>query len=191
MKSSRGILAAAFAAVLAWPLAAQEKREPGKMAGARSESITATVEAINTESRELTLKGPKGNFVVMEVPESVKRFSEIRVGDRLNVRYTEALVLELHKADSAAKLGMSAVAGAERLPGKKPAGIFSRQITATVAVENVDAAVPSITVQTADGNTHSFRVRDKKNLEGVHPGDKIVITYHEAVAVQVSSPPAK
>lgn len=193
MKSSRGILvAAALAAALAWPLAAQEKGEPKKqMAGARSESITATVEAINTATRELTLKGPKGKIVVVEVPESVKRFPEIKVGDHINVRYTEALVLELHKADATAKLGMSTESGVERMPGKKPAGVVSRQITATVAVEAVDAATPSVTVKTADGNTLSFRVQDKKNLEDVHPGDKLVITYSEAVAIQVSTPPAK
>jgi Cu/Ag efflux protein CusF len=194
MKSSRGILAAAaLAAGLAWPATAQEKEESKKTmaAGAQSTSITATVEAINTAARELTLKGPDGNVVVMGVPESVKRFSEIKVGDRLTFRYTEALLLELHKADAAAKLEMSEVSGVERLKGEKPGGIVSRQITATVAVEAVDAAAPSITVKTSDGNTQSFRVKDKKKLEGVHSGDKFVITYHEAVAVQVSAPAAK
>lgn len=193
MKSSRGVLAVAvLAAGLAWPLAAQEKEEPKKqMAGARSESITATVEAINTAARELTLKGPRGNVVVVQVPESVKRFPEIKVGDRISVRYTEALVLELHEADATARLGVSAETGVERATGVKPAGVVSRRITATVAVEAVDAAAPSITVRTAEGNTVSFRVQDRKNLENVRPGDKLVITYAEAVAIQVSAPQAK
>lgn len=193
MKSSRRILAAAaLAAALAWLVAAQEKAEPKKqMGGARSASITATVEAINTATRELTLKGPKGNFVVVEVPESVKRFPEIKVGDQVNVRYTEALVLELHKADASAKLGTSTETGVERTAGVKPAGVVSRKITSTVAVETIDTATPSVTVKTVDGNTVSFRVQDRKNLEGVNPGDKLVITYAEAVAVQVSAPQAK
>ena len=55
----------------------------------------------------------------------------------------------------------------------------------------MDAAAPSITVKTADGNEHSFRVKDAKRLEGVDPGDKIVITYSEAVAIKVSAPAAK
>lgn len=161
------------------------------MAGARSESITATVEAINTAARELTLKGPRGNVVVVQVPESVKRFPEIKVGDRISVRYTEALVLELHEADATARLGVSAETEVERAAGVKPAGVVSRRITATVAVEAVDAAAPSITVRTAEGNTVSFRVQDRKNLENVRPGDKLVITYAEAVAIQVSAPQAK
>jgi Cu/Ag efflux protein CusF len=193
MKSRRGILAAAaLAAVLALPAAAQQKGQPKKVASDRdSVSVTATVEAIDTAARELTLRGPKGNLVVMECPESVKRFNEIKVGDQITVKYMEALVLELHKADSGAKLGMSQTTGVERMKSEKPAATVSRQITATVAVEAVDAAVPSVTVKTADGNTLSFRVQDKKKLEGVNPGDKLVVTYSEAVAMQVSTPKAK
>jgi Cu/Ag efflux protein CusF len=161
------------------------------MAGGQSTSITATVEEINTEARELTLKGPKGNFMIMEVPKSVKRFPEIKVGDRLTFRYSEALLLALHKADAGATLGMSGQLGGESYPGKKPGGMYSRQVTATVAVEAVDAAAPSITVKTSDGKTRSFRVQDKKDLEGVNPGDKLTITYHEALAIQVSAPPSK
>ena len=66
------------------------------------------------QARELTLKGPKGNYVVMECPESVKRFNEIKVGDQITVKYMEALVLEVHKADSSAKLGTEGAMGVER-----------------------------------------------------------------------------
>lgn len=197
MKSGKILAVAALAAALAWPMAGQEKAAP-KAAGAAKQmaaeneaSITATVEAIDTAKRELTLKGPKGNVVVMEVPESVTRFPEIKVGDHLSVRYKESLVLEVKKADAAAKLGMTTDAGLQRTEGKKPGGVITRTITATVEVVAVDPAAPSITVRTADGNTYSRRVRDVKNLEGVHAGDKIVIKYSEAVAMQVSAPPAK
>ena len=187
MKSGRILAAAALAAAVAWPVAAQEKKVDER----HSESITATVEAIDTAARELTLKGPKGNYVVMECPDSVKRFNEIKVGDQITVKYMEALVLAVHKADAGAKLGTTAQTGVERMKTEKPAATISRQITATVAVEAVDMAAPSITIKTADGNTQSFRVKDKKKLEGVNPGDKLEITYSEAVAMSVSTPPGK
>jgi Cu/Ag efflux protein CusF len=112
------------------------------------------------------------------------------VGDKLNFRYTEALVLELRKADPAAKLGMTVDSSIERKPSEKPSGVVSRTITATVEVVSFDMKAPSITVRSADGNTHSFRVQDVKNLEGVKAGDHIVVTYKEALAIQVSSPEA-
>ena len=108
MKFGRILAATAFVAVLAWPVTAQEKMEsqkPKSIGGAQVSSVTATVEAIDTANRVLTLKGSDGTLVDVEVPDSVKRFSEIKVGDKLNFRYTEALVLELRKADPAAKLG--------------------------------------------------------------------------------------
>ncbi|HYB53214.1 MAG TPA: hypothetical protein VEG84_05055, partial [Thermoanaerobaculia bacterium] len=94
MKRSTSLAAAAAIAVgLAAPLAAQQAMEQKKpMEAAQMESITATVVAIDAAKREVSLKGPKGNVVVVEVPESVKRFSEIKVGDELNVKYTESLV---------------------------------------------------------------------------------------------------
>ena len=193
MKFGRILAATAFVAVLTWPVNAQEKMEsqkPKSIGGAQVSSVTATVEAIDTANRVLTLKGPDGSLVDVEVPDSVKRFSEIKVGDKLNFRYTEALVLELRKADPAAKLGMTVDSSIERKPSEKPSGVVSRTITATVEVVSTDMKTPSITVRSADGNTHSFRVQDVKNLEGVKAGDHIVVTYKEALAIQVSPPAA-
>ena len=48
---------------------------------------------------------------------------------------------------------------------------------------------PSITVVTADGRTLTRKIADKKNLEGVSAGDKIAITYTQALVV--AAEPAK
>jgi len=190
MKRSTSLAAAAAIAVgLAAPLAAQQAMEQKKpMEAAQMESITATVVAIDAAKREVSLKGPKGNVVVVEVPESVKRFSEIKVGDELNVKYTESLVVAVKKADATAKLGTTTDTGMTRMQGEKPGAVVSRKITATVEVQAIDASVPSVTVLKADGSSLAFKVEDRKNLEGVHVGDKVVITYTEALALQVSSP---
>src|SRR5262249_50081908 len=157
----------------------------------QSTSITATVQAIDSAKRELTLKTSEGETVVMEVPESVQRFSAIKVGDRVNVKYREALVLDVHKADPSAKLGVSQERAVERKPGEKPSGIISQQVTATVAIEAIDPKTPAVTIRTADGDKISFQVKNPKNLEGVSVGDKVVITYQEAVAISFTAPPAK
>ncbi|HEY6931485.1 MAG TPA: hypothetical protein VJA66_17575 [Thermoanaerobaculia bacterium] len=191
MRSRRVLSAAVLAAALAWPAAAQEKKAERKtMGGAQVSSITATVEAIDSANRVLTLKDPDGSVTDVQVPESVKRFSEIKVGDHLTIRYTEALVVEVRKADPTAKLGTTMDSGIERKAGEKPGAVVSQTIHSTVEVVSTDMKAPSITVRSADGNTHSFRIQDAKNLEGVKPGDHISITYKEALAIQVSAPPA-
>ena len=45
--------------------------------------IQASVENINKEKREITLKGPQGNLVTLTATEAVERFDEIKVGDRI------------------------------------------------------------------------------------------------------------
>src|SRR5215472_6179949 len=94
MKSGKVVGAALLAAALAWPVAAQDKMqaqktEPKAMGGAQVTSVTATIEAIDTANREVTLKGPDGNMIAIEVPEAVKRFSELKVGDKVTFRYSE------------------------------------------------------------------------------------------------------
>jgi Cu/Ag efflux protein CusF len=64
-------------------------------------------------------------------------------------------------------------------------------MTATVEVESVDMKAPSITIKGDNGHTLAYRVQDVKNLEGVNKGDKLVITYNEAVALKIATPPAK
>jgi hypothetical protein len=59
--------------------------------------LSADVVAIDYDKRTVTLKGPKGNEVTYDVDETVKRFNEVKVGDQVVVRYTEALALKVTK----------------------------------------------------------------------------------------------
>ena len=72
-----------------------------------------------------------------------------------------------------------------RSTGPKPGATISEQMTATVKVKAIDAKVPSVTVESEDGRTLSFKVDDKKNLKGVNVGDKVEITYTSAVMITV------
>lgn len=65
---------------------------------------------------------------------------------------------------------------------------MARQTVQTVTVKSVDMSVPSITVTTADGRTVTRKVEKKSNLEGVKAGDKIDITYTEALLTSVDRP---
>ena len=64
-----------------------------------------------------------------------------------------------------------------------PGGVLGTQETTTVTVKAVEMNVPSITVTTADGRTLTRKIAERKNLEGVNPGDKIDITYTQGLVV--------
>ena len=166
-------------------LARSEEPKKGLNASAAA-SITATVVKIDSAKRIISLKGPDGDIVDVSVSPAVKRFAEIKVGDKLNVTYREALVISVAKADSDKPLGMSVEESVAPVKDSaKPAGVATSRITATVAVVSVDLQKREIKIHTADGSSETYRIRDPKNVEGIKTGDKITIVYEEAVAVEI------
>ena len=57
-----------------------------------------TVEGIEYAKRRLTLKGPEGKTRTIKVDPSVKRFTEVKKGDQIVVRHTEAIAFSIRKA---------------------------------------------------------------------------------------------
>ena len=59
--------------------------------------ITAKVEKIDYKKRLITLKGPEGSVRTIKVDPRVKRLAEVKVGDEIVLRHTEAIALEVVK----------------------------------------------------------------------------------------------
>lgn len=59
--------------------------------------ITAKVEKIDYTKRLVTLKGPDGQMKTIKVDSRVKRLGEVKVGDEIVLRHTEAVALEVVK----------------------------------------------------------------------------------------------
>ena len=51
--------------------------------------VTATIQAIDSTTRTLTLRDDKGNEDTFSVGEGVKRFNELKVGQKVNITYYE------------------------------------------------------------------------------------------------------
>jgi Cu/Ag efflux protein CusF len=165
-------------------LSAQSKTIPGDVV-----TITATVEAIDATTRTLTVKGPKGNLVPITVPKSMERFSEIKVGDSVTARYHDNIVIRLKPPGEAAVDTTSE--GVTKGSGASPAGTAATQRTITATIVDIDNSVPSITFKGEKVNwTYSSRVEDKAALAKVKVGDRVDITWTEALTVSVA-PPAK
>ncbi len=77
--------------------AVMKESSPGKATIAQAQTITATVEAVDAAQRQITLKGPKGKVVPLTVGPDVRNLEQVKVGDRVAVRYLEALTLTLKK----------------------------------------------------------------------------------------------
>jgi hypothetical protein len=144
-------------------------------------TATVTITAIDQATRSVTLRAENGTVDTFTVGPAVKRFNELKVGDTIRATYYESLVLQLRKPGAAATPS-SATTAVGRLE-KTPGGVIGTQETTTVTVKAVDMNVPSLTVVTAAGLTLTRKIADRKNLEGVAPGDKIEITYSQGLMV--------
>jgi len=146
-------------------------------------TVTSTVEAIDLGTRMVTLKGPKGDLVTFRVDERAKNLPQVKVGDQVVAKYYESIAVRMAQAGEPLATETSGVTSAK--PGEMPAGVAARQVTFTASVEAIDKATPSITLKGPEGNVVTFRVLDRKNLEKVKVGDKLAITYTEALAISV------
>ena len=150
-------------------------------------TVTATVEAVEMQTRTLTLKHDDGTYVQTVVPQDVKRFSEIKIGDRITARYYENVVLRLKKpgepdVDTSAKA---------TTPAQGPAGTRASQRSITASITAIDPKVPSVTFTGPNGWKYTSRVHDVEALAKVKVGDKVDITWTEATLISVETPPAK
>jgi len=64
----------------------------------QTREITATAEQIDYAKRTVTLKGPMGNLVTYKVDKGVKRFKNVKAGDELVLRVTEAMAIVVEPA---------------------------------------------------------------------------------------------
>src|SRR4029450_13710964 len=104
---------------------------------------TAMIQAIDETDRLVTLKFEDGTVnVVLAGPEG-RRFNELKVGDKVTFTYHESAMRQLHKAGTSAPAS-SAKEGLTRGTGPRPSGMMAPQVTATVTVEAIDPALPSI-----------------------------------------------
>jgi Cu/Ag efflux protein CusF len=178
MKSTLAVLACASLSLAAGA-------QPPVVQGETVE-VTAVIEAIDHDARLVTLVDAEGDVETVYCGPEVKRFDELKVGDRVTFRYYESLVYMVRQpGDPTGLPSTTPEAVVSRTKGTRPGATLSRQVTATVTVKAIDVSAPSITVLTEDGRRATFKVDDKKNLQGVKLGDKVEVAYTRAVLISV------
>jgi Cu/Ag efflux protein CusF len=176
--------AGTMAALLLWVAGTGLAQESKPVTRSQSVTATATIQAIDSTARRVTLRSEKGEEESFVVGPAVARFDELKVGDVVQMTYIESLVFQVRKPGEPPDPA-SLEAAVTRAKGALPGATIAVQEKQTVTVKAVDPAVPSITVTTEDGRTITRKIQEKKYLEGVKPGDRIDITYTESILTNV------
>jgi len=152
---------------------------------------TATVESLDYKTRMATLKAENGNTLTFRVSDEVKNLEKVNVGDKVKFQYYESVAWEVKKAGEATPSMTRSEgvkrSGAEHLPAK----LEATQTTVTTTIEAIDKKNQTVTLKGPEGNSVVVKARHPENLEKVKTGDKVVITYTEALAVSVEKVAAK
>lgn len=180
-----GILAAAIhsTAIAQQKESAANDAKPGKVV-VEVVKLTGTVKAVDLQNKTVTVDGSGGRTVTVNA-QNARNLDQVKVGDRVNLQFTEELALFVRKSDAqpaAARTDMVALAP----KGQKPAGLMARTVELTGTVESIDPQKRTVAVKGPAGNIRTFHV-DKavKGLDQVKPGDQIVLRFTEAVALSV------
>ena len=174
------------------PAMAAEKA-PQKAAVSETVKLTATVMSVNYDSRLITLQGKDGKTLTVEASPEVKRLKEIKVGDMVVIALTQAIAVELKKAGSASGVSVKEEVKPTKA-GERPGISGQREVKSTVTIDAVDLKNNIVNFTGPKGNVNVVAVQRpemREFLKTLKVGDKVDVTFTEAVAVSVEPAPKK
>ena len=158
--------------------------KPLGRAEGRAVTVKGTIAAIDKEKSTVTLKGPKGRTVTLEVRDPQK-LEAIKVGDPVVASYMEAVAFQIKQPGTATPGTTVQETRVSSKPGETPAGAIGQEVTVTATITAIDKKAQTVTIKGPQGNSETVKAKDPKNLDRIKVGDLVEITYAQALAVSL------
>jgi Cu/Ag efflux protein CusF len=159
----------------------------GKATTMKTTSASAKIVSIDKAKRIVLLKDSSGKIFEIGATSDIKNFDQLKAGQMVRARYTEAISVELKKAGTAAPVQEHFVT-ASAANGPPGAGV-ARQVSAVADVVSVDHAANEVTLRGAGGAIVAMHIQDPAQMKDIKVGDHVEAVYTEALAITVD--PAK
>lgn len=148
--------------------------------------VTGTIEKLNPDKRLMTLKLDDGKKKTLKVDKSVKDLDKFRVGDRVQMSYTEEIVMMARPSDEGtaqvAKLGAVSIES----EGDKPALVKVDTSVIGGKIISIDAKKRRLTFEDPNGKKKTVKLsRRIKDLDKFKPGDSINMAITDEMIVEV------
>ena len=185
------VVALFVAVAVAWAGDEKAPLDKPSFSASQSTTITARVQAIDHETRVVTLLGPEGNEVTFTASEEARNLDQVAVGDIVNAEYVESLSIEVvaNEGMEPAAAEMAAMARTEK--GEMPGGAIMNTQVVTATVEDINLEKNTFKLKGPDGTINEYVARNPDNLRRAAVGDMVVITMTESVAISVEPGPAQ
>ena len=165
------------------PAAKEEKASPLNVQRSSVSTTTATVEAIDLQTRIVKLRTLEGKPFTVRVGKEAVNLPQVKKGDRVEITYAQVLEVRMAEPGEIRSDVSAIVAGAE--PGAKPHGIGITETNVTATILEIDKANEAAQLKFTDGTIAVVKVQNPANLDKVKVGDTIAIKYLEAIDIAV------
>lgn len=152
-----------------------------------SETIEATVTAVDAGQRRITLRGPRGDSLTLRAGPEMRNFAQIEAGDVLRVRYDETYRVSL-AAPGTSQSG-TRVAAARSAEGERPGAQVAAQSITTVEIVAVAVDGTSVSFRDEAGQLQSMRVVREQGqafARGLQRGDLVDLEFTGSIAIEVA-----
>jgi hypothetical protein len=172
----------------AWAAEDNATGEKLSLSASHSESLSAVVDAVNHETREVTLTGSKGNTITFTASPDVRNLDQVNVGDRVFAELYEEVNISVQAVNDA-KPGagqMQQISSAKK--GDKPGAAVVGTTVVTATVEEINLENNTFKLKGPEGKVQQFTAENPENLKKAAVGDLVVITVTQALGIVVKAP---
>ena len=152
-----------------------------------AKEAVGVVQSVNMRTRQVVVRTPENRNVTLVVPESVQNLDRVRRGNRVRVRFEEAVAVQMTPRGT--DLPAQVDVGAARAPaGDRPAGAAVVTVRDTVTINSVDQATNAVTFTSSRGVRRTVVVRSPEMqafIRTVRPGQRVNVAFTEATAISV------
>jgi hypothetical protein len=147
--------------------------------------VEAQITAIDIETRQVSLTGPLGETVTLTAGPGVNRLKELVVGDTVTATYLTSLAAELREPTEEEEMSpFVEITDQVRTESYElPGGAVARIIRAVCTIEGMNRITRTVTIQDARSMVHVIGDVKPESFGMLTLGQKVIITYTEAVAL--------
>lgn len=157
---------------------------PGQASLAQELTASATVTAIDLETRQVSLKNAEGETFDIVAGEQVANLPNVKVGDKVMLKYLQILDVELLKGTAGIRKRIVEVDGERAGADEKPGGGVGMKVTIYADVIGLDKPHQTVTVRGAD-ETLTIKINNPEQFKLIAVGDQLKAVQTKAIGIGI------
>lgn len=157
---------------------------PGQASLAQELTASATVTAIDLETRQVSLKNAEGETFDIVAGEQVANLPNVKVGDKVTLKYLQILDVELLKGTAGIRKRIVEVDGERAGADEKPGGGVGMKVTIYADVIGLDKQQQTVTVRGVD-ETLTIKINNPEQFSLIAEGDQLKAVQTKAIGIGI------